>query len=252
VKKLIITLIGIGLTIISYFHFSKESNFATDLSQNKNNQSLNHREIFQESKKNLANSQPTKQVINDIAEHNLDDNNTENHTKQAIDKHKTKYKIPLDIKEKICEKDSDDISCTINLESQYETNIFTDEENLLSAEISVILTSRNFSEVLTDLSSKKITKEAFEQEVIYNEEFASVAMELDISSDGISCGDKTCGLIIRGNNEKSLKDFKESFMKGGNKGNIFITFHADDINHIFESRVMFFPDNNNAVVSRVK
>ncbi|MBU2893514.1 hypothetical protein KO495_09310 [Colwellia sp. D2M02] len=248
-KNIIIILLALGLFTFGYLYFSKETINTTLASQNSKVEQ-NSSKLAPENKKVKAAKTtiaPAKEIA--ISHHTSEQEIIANSTGE---KRPFVYAIPADIKEKICQKNTGNTTCAIDLDSQYATEIMTENGSLLSAEIHVILTSSNFNEILTDLSSNKISADFFENEATYNDELANLTAQLGISSNGISCGDTTCGLTVQGDNEEALKTFNKKFMNSKEKGNYFQLVQADDIHHRYESRILFFPGNTNSVIQRAR
>lgn len=160
------------------------------------------------------------------------------------------HAIPRDIKQRLCVSDHYSEQCYINTEIDYVSQLSTKEGNLLADEIGVVMNSDNFQELLNDLASRKVSNESYEREFKYNDQFTNSASNSSIKSDGVYCGDSSCGMVIRANNMGDIEKFNKAFFSDLEKGNLFIVQMPFVAGENITQRIMFFPNNLNPINKR--
>lgn len=252
-NKLFITLLALAFALVSvsYVYYSQTTAETKKTAETSATSDDNNTASFalSEQKAELSHIPKTPQVANIPA---VKVQETMQPSSSNNDQDALNDAIPADIKQKLCQKSSNDSACAINLDSRYATAMLTENGEILAAEVTVILDSNNFNEVLTDLASKKIEEESFHQEANYNDKLAELTAKVDVSSNGVSCDDNACGLIISGKDEMALNEFQKKFLAGSSTGNYFVSIHINENEHVFENRILFFPGNTNPVISRLR
>jgi len=158
------------------------------------------------------------------------------------------HTIPERIKKSLCINDNDPLSCTVNMENNLDSILLDKTGNMLAEEITTLLDSKNFQEVIEFLSSQKQTNEAFIREDGYQFELNKLTNDLGVASSPLYCSETICAMTIEYEDIESSKDFFRQFFNKSNKGNIFLS-QQDSNNQLTKiERVMFFPENRNGVI----
>ncbi|WP_165381078.1 hypothetical protein [Pseudoalteromonas sp. CO325X] len=147
-----------------------------------------------------------------------------------------------DIRRRLCETPTE--SCKIKGSLSIEKEIIDADLKLAkSKEISVLLSSTNFNEILQELAESKISSNFYKLEDQLNQQI--LYDYVNIRTDGIFCGDQICAASIRYSNQDDWREFnKEFFSKNENLGNLFIKHFSN------ESRVLFLPNSESKAVIR--
>lgn len=161
------------------------------------------------------------------------------------------HNIPNDIKKKLCVNDNSTANCTVDTDIDYISQLTTDDGKLLADKIGIILNSNNFQEVLNDLSTKKLSNESYEREFKYNDELTRIVSNSDINSEGIYCGNSSCGMVISSNEMVNIDRFNKEFFADLEKGNLFIVQIPVAAGQAITQRIMFFPNNLKAINKRI-
>lgn len=171
---------------------------------------------------------------------------SEEHKQDSEEEHH--HVIPERIKKELCLADNDVLSCTVDLNKDL-ANILLDETgNMLAEEITTVLDSNNFQDVLELLSTQKESNEAFMREDGYQHELNRLTGDLDIQSTPLYCSETICAMTIQYEDLDSSKAFFTKFFNKSNKGNIFLSQRLDNNRKSIVERVMFFPENKNGVI----
>ncbi|MCL1049983.1 hypothetical protein L2755_10155 [Shewanella abyssi] len=175
---------------------------------------------------------------------------------QHLDKQKEHHHISDNIKQALCEDELIHQACVIkqNLDIQ---KVIIDElsHNVKADEISVILASNNFQNVMETLSASKVEQASFEREYKLNDRIDNfISNNQTIVVDRLACGDIACATSIYYQEVSDWEAFSKSFLKEDDGtasiGNLFIA-HLDRLEGQ-ETRILFLPNNNSAVVKRIK
>jgi len=163
--------------------------------------------------------------------------------------------VSANLKNRLCINQEDNSSCIIDLNKNIAVEIF-DRVNgaAKSDEISAIISSVNYQEVLNHMSTEKLTDEAYIREEKLNSVLTDIiASTTDLSSQGISCNDKVCGLSVYYSDEQSITQLKkELFTAKNNTGSLFIANVAPSNRERKEMRAFFTPGANGVVVRSLK
>lgn len=142
--------------------------------------------------------------------------------------------------------------CEINLALNIENEIIDAESGASDvSNVMQILKSKNFSDVLDNLSSNKSNEQSFVRETEYNNElneYLNIHSE-HVQSDGIFCGEALCAAEFKYNDINYLNNFNSNFLTTTAKGNSFLNFDLpkdQEGNNI--ARIVFLPENTGDVV----
>jgi hypothetical protein len=160
------------------------------------------------------------------------------------------HDIPRDIKQRLCVSDHHSAQCYINTDIDYVSQLSTKDGNLLADEIGVVMNSDNFQEMLNDLATRKVSNESYEREFKYSDQFTNSVSHSSVKSDGVYCGDSSCGMVIRSNNMGDIEKFNKAFFSDLEKGNLFIVQMPLVAGENITQRIMFFPNNLNPINKR--
>jgi hypothetical protein len=178
----------------------------------------------------------------------LDSNVHTDHEEENNAEQEHHHVIPEHIKKELCLADNDVLSCTVDLNKDL-ANILLDETgNMLAEEITTVLDSNNFQDVLELLSTQKETNEAFMREDGYQHELNRLTGDLNIQSTPLYCSETICAMTMQYQDLDSSKTFFSKFFNKSNKGNIFLSQRLDSNRKSIVERVMFFPENKNGVI----
>ena len=169
------------------------------------------------------------------------------------DKESQQPHIPKEIKTKLCLSDSLKKRCVINLAVDFVREIFdVDSGHLKLDEITTIITSANYNEVLEELSLSKKSEELYRKQSDYNLELSNVISEIsELSSSGLFCNEQACGASIQYQNIESAEAFKKRFFQKKNgKGNLFIVHVPQTDHQDAEMRLFFLPGITAPIDSR--
>lgn len=160
--------------------------------------------------------------------------------------------IPEDIKASLCSADSTEHTCSINLNIDYKAQLITKENNLKQSEISVLLSSTNFDEVMQDIANNKTNDDAFVRENNYLDLLNNITTDIaGINHNKLACDNTLCALSINAVDQKSWQEFSTRFFTSDDdKGNLFVQ-EANFSDRNQNTRVLFFPGNNNGVIRRM-
>lgn len=156
--------------------------------------------------------------------------------------------IPEHIKNELCLADNDVLSCTVDLNKDLAGILLDETGNMLAEEITTVLDSNNFQDVLELLSTQKETNEAFIREDGYQHELNRLTGDLNIQSTPLYCSEEICAMTMQYQDLDSSKAFFSKFFNKSNKGNIFLSQRLDNNRKSIVERVMFFPENKNGVI----
>lgn len=200
-------------------------------------QNTDQSQIVDNSKTAVNENIHTHSHNNSPEEHNKKESSEENH-----------HIIPARIKKVLCLNDNDALSCTVNLNNDL-ANILLDETgNMLAEEITIVLDSENFQDVLESLSTQKETNEAFIREDGYQRELNLLTDDPSITSSPLYCSEIICAMTMQYEDIDSSKSFFRKFFNKSNKGNIFLSQRLASNKTTIVERVMFFPENKNGVI----
>ncbi len=157
---------------------------------------------------------------------------------------------PENIKNKLCIEDDNTTECVVNTELDYSSELLDNDGHLKTDPVAIILGSINFEDVLIDMSSKKISNDAFEKEYQYNDELNSIKNKYDIQSSDIHCNDFSCGIVVKSKKIEDFNKFNKAFFSDSGKGNVFIGEMNNEEG--ITSKVLFFPGNLNPVLAKSK
>ena len=161
--------------------------------------------------------------------------------------------IPEDIKASLCSADSAEHTCSINLNIDYKAQLITKDNKLKQSEINVLLSSTNFDDVMQDIANNKTNDDAFVRENNYLDLLNNITTDIaGINHNKLACDNTLCALSINAVDQKSWQELSKQFFSSiDDKGNLFIQ-EANFSDHNQNTRVLFFPGNRNAVVTRMK
>jgi len=155
------------------------------------------------------------------------------------------------MKQKICTESPNQDNCEIDFSKSFKSNILTKNKELKVNEISALLSSSNFNDLIGEISvnNKSDTTSRSEQE--YINEINNISNELSgVYQSRIACDDDLCALTVNVANETAWNNFKKQFFKKDtSKGNTFIRLGTPQNNET-ENRILFFPGNTNAIVQQ--
>lgn len=163
--------------------------------------------------------------------------------------------IPADIKQKLCLLESIEETCTIDLATDFVSEVFDiDTGGVKASEISAIMSSTNYNEVINQLSLNKKSDEAYRKESDYNLQLNNIVADVpDLSSSGVSCDDQVCAASIQYINNGSFETFNERFFQANDgKGNLFISHLERTENTEAEIRIFFIPGSTAPVIRHIK
>lgn len=238
-KNWIILLLSLILVVIGYHHLTDETH-KIDQHAVAHNENIAHQ------------TSPSKNIVQRQIANSESDSLTaklDTHHDKRSDDHSH---IPSDIKADLCTEKSEEHSCIINLDKNYKKHLVTGDGQLKQSEIAVVLASVNFDEVMDQIANSKTENHAFVRENKYIDLINTITNEVDgIASNKLACDETLCALSVSALNESSWAQFSKKFFSSyGGNGNIFIQ-KSDYQQKGLDTRVMFFPDNNNAVVRRL-
>jgi hypothetical protein len=161
--------------------------------------------------------------------------------------------IPDDIKAILCSVDSAEHTCSVNLNIDYKAQLITKDNKLKQSEIGVLLSSTNFADLMQDIANNKTNDDAFVRENNYLDLLNIITTDIaGINQNKLACDNTLCALSINVADQKSWQEFsKQFFASGDDKGNLFVQL-ADFSDQNQDTRVLFFPDNKNGVIRRMK
>jgi hypothetical protein len=177
------------------------------------------------------------------------------HDKKTLNNDDNHGHIDEEIRTVLCiETESFSNQCTVNTDINIQAAMVNDVTgNINTEEVSTIIASSNFSDILDHLTTNKSLTESFEREVAYNSQLNDIINTLEVSSQGIYCGDISCATSLSYKDDASWHTFKkEFFTPNNNKGNLFISQLPKNVYEDYQVRIIFFPDNNKAVTKRLK
>ena len=195
---------------------------------------------------NLA--ETTNTEVQDLAHTHSTHQASAHHDRKQVDAEEHHHVIPKRIKKELCLEDNNVLSCTVDLKKNL-ANILLDETgNMLAEEITTVLDSNNFQDVLELLSTQKESNEAFMREDGYQHELNKLTGDLNIQSTPLYCSEIICAMTMQYQDLDSSKAFFSQFFNKSNKGNIFLSQRLDNNRTSIVERVMFFPENKNGVI----
>lgn len=246
-----IFLMAVIACLVSYIIFDSQEQDIHHHNANPNNQ-ISSPEAGIE--KVVTRTQQAKHSVNkspqkhDIADKHSDSTALAGHEHTQDTEEEHHHVIPEHIKKQLCLADNDVLSCTVDLKKDLANILLDDTGNMLAEEITTVLDSNNFQDVLELLSTQKETNEAFMREDGYQYELNKLTGDLNIQSTPLYCSEIICAMTMQYQDLDSSKAFFAQFFNKSNKGNIFLSQRLDNNRKSIVERVMFFPENKNGVI----